>query len=215
MRQPGAATEPTPGPEVVVLDQPDVPQPRPLRADAARNREKVLDAAAELFGDEGTDASLEEIARRAGVGVGTLYRHFPNRTVLVEQVYRHSVSELCDEAPRLAATLPPGEALEAWIMGFVTYVGRKRGLATALRGALGDDASAVFADVHDQLKTTGDELLLAAQRAGVVRTDVETMDVLRAVSGVCTATADARDAEKTRRVLRLLLDGLRYGTTSG
>ena len=202
MVQPGAATEPT-----------TVTDARPLRADAARNREKVLEAAGELFGDEGTDASLEEIARRAGVGVGTLYRHFPNRTVLIEQVYRHSVDELCAEAPHLAATLPPGEALEAWIMGFVTYVGRKKGLASALRGALGDDASVVFADVHQRLQSTGDALLFAAQDAGVVRTDVETMDILRAVSGVCTATADARDPEKTRRVLRLLLDGLRYGTS--
>ncbi|WP_426592854.1 TetR/AcrR family transcriptional regulator [Cellulomonas sp. McL0617] len=188
---------------------------RPLRADAARNRDKILETAAEVFGDEGTDASLEEIARRAGVGVGTLYRHFPSRTVLVEQVYRHSVAELCDEVPHLAATLPPGDALETWLMGFVTYVGRKRGLATALRGALGDDASVVFADVHAQLKSAGDVLLVAAQDAGVVRTDVETMDVLRAVSGVCSATADAADPEKTRRVLRLLLDGLRYGSAAG
>lgn len=202
MGQSGTATEPTAQPDAAV---------RPLRVDAARNRDKILEAAAELFGDEGTDASLEEVARRAGVGVGTLYRHFPNRTVLIEQVYRRSVDELCSEAPRLAATLPPGEALEAWILGFVTYVGRKKGLATALRGALGDDASAIFADVHARLKAAGDVLLVTAQDAGVVRTDVETMDVLRAVSGVCSATADAQDPERTRRVLRLLLDGLRYG----
>ena len=198
--EPAAATVPT-----------QVKDARPLRADAARNRDNILEAAAELFGDEGTDASLEEIARRAGVGVGTLYRHFPNRTALVEQVYRHSVAELCADGPRLAATLPPWEALEAWLMSFVTYVGRKKGLATALRGALGDDASAVFADVHLQLKSTGDGLLFAAQQAGAVRADVETMDVLRAVSSVCHATVDAQDPEKTRRVLRLLLDGLRYG----
>jgi len=188
----------------------DVPA-RPLRADAARNRQKVLDAAEEVFGEQGTEGSLEEIARRAGVGVGTLYRHFPTRVDLIEQVYRSSVGELCAAAPRLAATLPPGQALEAWLLSFVTYVGRKRGMAAALRGALGDDASQVFADVHARLESTGDELLFAAQREGTIRTDVGTMDVLRAVSGVCSAAAD--DPDKTTRVLRLVLDGLRYGAT--
>lgn len=183
---------------------------RPLRADAARNREKLLTAAREMFDEEGTDASLEEIARRAGVGVGTLYRNFPTRIELIEQVYRHNVDELCQAGEQLAASLEPCAALEAWLLQFVAYAGSKRGLAGALRSALGDDASHVFADVHDRLTVAGDALLHAAQADGSVRTDVETMDVLRAVSGVCLAAPDWRDPEKARRALRLVLDGLRY-----
>ena len=187
--------------------------PRPLRADAVRNREKLLVAARELFDEAGTEASLEEIARRAGVGVGTLYRNFPTRIELIEAVYRHSVDELCASGAELAATLAPREAFEAWLLQFIAYAGSKRGLSGALRAALGDEASHVFADVHDRLTTAGDALLHAAQADGSVRSDVETMDVLRAVSGVCLAAPDWRDSAKTQRALRLVLDGLRYGAS--
>jgi AcrR family transcriptional regulator len=186
---------------------------RPLRADAARNRDKILVAAGAVFTEQGTDASLEEVARRAEVGVGTLYRHFPTRIDLIEAVYRHDVDELCAEAARLRdGDLPAREALETWVLSFVQYVGRKRGMASALRSALGPDAQAVFADVHDRLRAASGELLAAAQREGEIRTDVEPMDVLRAVSGVCLAAAEAQDPERSMRVLRLVLDGLRYGT---
>ncbi|MEN0130127.1 MAG: TetR/AcrR family transcriptional regulator, partial [Brevundimonas sp.] len=170
-----------------VTTEPSTTSARPLRADAARNREKLIAAARVMFDESGTDVSLEEIARRAGVGVGTLYRNFPTRIELIEQVYRHNVDELCASGARLGETLPPSEALEAWLLEFVAYAGTKRGLAGALRSALGDDASTVFADVHEKLQTTGSALLGAAQADGSVRSDVETMDVLRAVSGVCVA----------------------------
>jgi len=98
------------------------------------------------------------------------------------------------------------------VLSFVQYVGRKRGMASALRSALGPEAQAVFADVHDRLRTASGELLAAAQREGEIRTDVEPMDLLRAVSGVCLAAAEAQDPQRTTRVLRLVLDGLRYGT---
>ncbi|ROS26174.1 TetR/AcrR family transcriptional regulator [Cellulomonas sp. PhB150] len=183
---------------------------RPLRADAARNREKLLSAARVMFDEQGTDASLEEIARRAGVGVGTLYRNFPTRIELIEAVYRHNVDELCASGARLADSLEPRAAFEAWLLEFVAYAGSKRGLAGALRAALGDDASHVFADVHDRLTSSGDLMLHAAQADGTIRDDVETMDVLRAVSGVCMAAPDWRDPAKTQRALRIVLDGLRY-----
>ncbi|MDM7830210.1 TetR/AcrR family transcriptional regulator [Cellulomonas edaphi] len=183
---------------------------RPLRADAARNREKLLAAARDMFDEAGTDVSLEEVARRAGVGVGTLYRNFPTRIELIEQVYRHNVDELCASGDRLRAALPPSEALEAWLLEFVAYAASKRGLAGALRSALGDGASTVFADVHEKLQTSGSALLGAAQAEGTVRTDVETMDVLRAVSGVCVAAGDSKDPAASRLPLRLVLDGLRY-----
>lgn len=184
---------------------------RPLRADAARNREKLLDAATEVFAENGTSGSLEEIARRAGVGVGTLYRHFPTRACLVEQVYRHSVDEVCSAAPRLLEQLDPFDALSTWVDGFVGYVSRKKGMASALREAMGPESEAVFADVHERLEGDASLLLGAAQEAGMARSDAEPLDILRSVSGMCMAAAASQDPDRTRRVLSLVLDGLRYG----
>ncbi|MGC5165310.1 TetR/AcrR family transcriptional regulator [Luteimicrobium sp. DT211] len=191
------------------------PAVRPLRADAARNREKLLQAATEVFAEHGTEGSLEEIARRAGVGVGTLYRHFPTRACLVEQVYRHSVDEVCAAAPRLLEQLDPFEALSTWVDGFVGYVSRKKGMASALREALGPESEAVFADVHERLENAAAMLLGAAQEAGMARNDAEPLDILRSVSGMCMAAAASHDPERTRRVLALILDGLRYGAPAG
>ena len=188
---------------------------RPLRADAARNREKLLVAATEVFGEHGTEGSLEEIARRAGVGVGTLYRHFPTRACLVEQVYRHSVDEVCAAAPRLLEQLDPFEALSTWVDGFVAYVGRKKGMASALRASMGPESDAVFSDVHARLEGAASLLLGAAQEAGMARTDAEPLDILRSVSGMCMAAAASHDPERTKRVLALVLDGLRYGAPAG
>jgi AcrR family transcriptional regulator len=193
-----------------VARQAEAPAARPLRADAARNRAKVVAAAADVFAAGGTDASLEEIARRAGVGVGTLYRHFPTRAALVEEVYRGGVEALCSRAPELLATLPPDEAIEQWVLGFSAYVGRKRGTAAALRAALGDDSAPVFAEAHGRLQAAAHLLFDAARDAGTIRGDVEPMDVLRTVSGVCVAGAEVQDPEASRRMLRIVLDGLRY-----
>jgi len=190
---------------------------RPLRADAARNRTKVLAVAAEAFAESGTDTPLEEIARRADVGIGTLYRHFPTRAALIEQVYRSRVDELCATAPRLLESVPPIEALEEWVLSFTAYVGQKRGMVAALRAAMGEDVTAVFTDTHDKLSAATTLLLDAARRDGAIRGDIEPMDLLRAVGGVCMAGADAgqgdpaEQAERTRRMLGLVLDGLRYG----
>ena len=132
------------------------PAARRPRADALRNREKVLAAAAEVFAEQGTDASLEEVARRAGVGVGTLYRHFPTRAALVEHVYRDGVARLAAQARELVETRPVEEALTAWVLAFADYAGRKRDNAAALRAALGDDSAAVFADSRAQLTEAAD-----------------------------------------------------------
>jgi AcrR family transcriptional regulator len=187
---------------------------RPLRADAARNRDRLLAAAAEVFGESGSDASLEEIARRAEVGVGTLYRHFPTRAVLIEQVYRRSVDEICESGRRILAERPPLDALREWLQGFVEYVGRKRGMVAALKAALGPESAPIFAEVHTRMEETARLLLGAAQSEGTVRTDVEPMDVMRAVSGVCLVAAESRDADRARRIIGLVVDGLRYGAAS-
>jgi AcrR family transcriptional regulator len=184
---------------------------RPLRADAARNREKLLAAAGDAFAEHGTEASLEDIARDAGVGVGTLYRHFPTRAALVEEVYRSSADELCASADALLAEYPPDEALERWVLGFVGYVARKRGMASALKSALGPESASVFQTVRGKFEATAGKLIAAAQEKGSIRMDVEPADVMRAVSGVCMAQAEAQDTERAARVLHLVLDGLRYG----
>lgn len=183
---------------------------RPLRADAARNRQRLLEVAADAFAEHGTEASLEDIARTAGVGVGTLYRHFPTRADLIAEVYRASADELCADADRLAAELPARDALDAWLLGFVGYVARKRGMASALKAALGPESAAVFHTARGRFEETAGRLIAAAQADGSIRRDVEPSDVMRAVSGVCMAQAEAQDPERARRVIRLILDGLRY-----
>jgi len=188
---------------------------RPLRADAARNRQRVLAAATEVFGESGVEASLEEIARRAGVGVGTLYRHFPTRADLIQQVYRGSVDDLVDSADRLLQTMTGEEALDAWVQEFVGYVARKKGMASALKAALGPDSAVVFADGRGRMELAVGRMIEAAVRDGTIRRDVEPGDLLRAISSVCIAASATEEVERTRRVLRLVLDGLRYGAEKG
>ncbi|MBT0993876.1 TetR/AcrR family transcriptional regulator [Cellulomonas sp. DKR-3] len=184
--------------------------PRPLRADAARNRAKILDAAAAAFDEQGTDASLEDVARTAGVGVGTLYRHFPTRLDLIAAVYRSSLEQFVARADELLEQKPAGEALDEWVMGFVGYVVRKRGMSSALKAGLGDGAAQVMSEGRALLEGAAARLLVAAQAAGAVRDDLAPADLLRAVSGVCLAGADSADRTQTERVLRLVLDGLRW-----
>lgn len=190
------------------------PAARRPRADALRNREKVLTAAAEVFAEQGTDAALEEVARRAGVGIGTLYRHFPTRAALVEHVYRDGVTRLAAQARELVDTLPADEALNAWVLAFADYAGRKRDNAAALRAALGEDSAAVFAESRAQMTEAANLVFDTARAAGVIRPDVDAWDAVRTVSGVCQAGNDANDPEASRRMLRIVLDGLRFGAGS-
>lgn len=185
---------------------------RPLRADAQRNRDRLLTVAAEAFTERGVDASLEEIARRAGVGVGTLYRRFPSRDALIEAVYRREVERLCASATELLETLPPDAALAEWMQRFVRYVTMKRGLGQALKSVIEAD-SELFTYTHQLVTDAMTSLLAAAVETGSVRRDVEPHDVLKAMSGVCLMNerSGGQDPDQACRVTRLLMDGLRYG----
>lgn len=177
------------------------------RADARRNYEKLLIAAREEFTTKGAGASLEEIARRAGVGVGTLYRNFPNRQALLEAVYVEEVQTLCRSAADYSDA-PPWEALTGWFGRFIDYVATKRALADEMLTTMTKDAP-VFRSCHDAIFSTGEPLLERAKQAGVVRTDVEFSEAIALVSGV-TMVRNATP-EQMKRVLSVALDGLRYG----
>lgn len=183
---------------------------RAPRKDAARNREALLSAAAEVYAERGVEASLEEIARRAGLGIGTLYRHFPSRDALNEAVYRREVESLCDGAQQLLGEQQPVEALAAWMRRFAGYVARKRGMAMALKSALGPD-NELFSYSHRRIRESLDVLVEAAVRAGQIRSDVDPEDLLRAMSGICMAADAPGWAERTSRLVDLLVDGLRFG----
>jgi AcrR family transcriptional regulator len=182
---------------------------KPLRKDAQRNRDKLLAAAVELFAERGTDGSLEEVAKRAGVGIGTLYRHFPTRDALVEAAYRNEVAQLRAAADELLAELPPDAALEAWMRRFVDYGSAKRGMRDALQSIAGGGAS-LFADTRGQVIEAVAVLLRAGAEAGTLRADVEPEDVLRAMGAIWLVAEGDDFAEQAMRILRLVLDGLRY-----
>lgn len=186
---------------------------RAPRADALRNRAALVDAAVSAFAEHGADASLEDVARRANVGIGTLYRHFPTRDALVLAAYRHEVDVLCASADELLATTAPDEALATWMQQFVDHVATKRGMASALKTMI--DAGAVtLVDARREMTGAVSRLLGAAAATGHVRGDVAPEDLLRAMSGVCLATDAAGWKDQARQLVGLLLDGLRYGATS-
>jgi AcrR family transcriptional regulator len=182
---------------------------KPLRKDAARNREKLLAAAVELFAERGTEGSLEEVAKRAGVGIGTLYRHFPTRDALVEAAYRNEVAQLRAAADELLAELPPDAALEAWMRRFVDYGTAKRGMRDALQSIAGGGAD-LFAETRGQVTEAVAVLLRAGAEAGTLRSDVEPEDVLRAMGAIWLVAEGDDFADRAMRILRLVLDGLRY-----
>src|SRR4051812_36245765 len=151
-----------------------------MRADAIRNRDKLLTAATELFDEQGTDAPLEAVARRAGVGIGTLYRHFPTRDALVEAAYRAEVDHLCEAAEELLATYPPEEALALWMERFIGYTAAKRALVGPLRAvAAGTD---LFPQTRGQIIAAIAPLLAAGAECGTLRSDVSAADVLAAMN---------------------------------
>ncbi len=182
---------------------------RPLRADAQRNRDALLEAASAAFAENGVDTSLEDVAKRAGVGIGTLYRHFPTRDALIEAAYRRGVEQLCDAADELRATHPGDEALELWMQRFVGYVATKRGLAGALKLSGEGDHAELFAYVHDRVKAALAALLEDAAATKRVRADVDGMDLIRALSGICMVSDQAQ--QQALRLINLLMDGLRFG----
>jgi AcrR family transcriptional regulator len=179
---------------------------RPKRADARRNYEKVLAAAREAFAEGGESTALEEIARRAGVGIGTLYRHFPSRQALLEALYVNEVEEVCRSAAELDGS-DPWEALTAWFERVLAYLATKQALAQELLNYFDRDA-ALFRVCRTSLYEAGEPLLTRAQGAGVVRQDVEFPEVMQMVMGI--AKIPAGDPGQVAHILRIALDGLRY-----
>lgn len=182
------------------------PASAPKRADARRNQERLLVAAREVFAEGGEGTALEEIARRAGVGIGTLYRHFPSRQALLEELYVAELDEICRSATELADA-DPWEALREWFERMIGYLTTKRALNEELSNYLDPDAP-LFRQCRGALYAAGEPLLARAQEAGVVRADVEFPDVLQIVVGI--TKIPAADPGQVQRVLGVALDGLRY-----
>ncbi|MDX2642016.1 TetR/AcrR family transcriptional regulator [Streptomyces sp. NPDC001902] len=182
---------------------------RPLRADARRNEDRVLEAAAAAFARDGIGASVKDIARDAGVGVGTLYRRFPSKELLVEAAYRHEVQRLCEAAPHLAATRPPEEALRTWMESFIDFMAAKHGMADALRVVLTDDSE----KMHTRALLAEAITHLLAPRDGgdgqrMARPDVDPQDVLMALGGISLMAASEEHRDLATRLIDLLLHGI-------
>ena len=180
---------------------------RPKRADARRNYDKVVAAAREAFAEGGESTALEEIARRAGVGIGTLYRNFPNRQALLETLYLEEVEGICRMAEEQRESADPWEALTSWFERFIGYIATKQALAAELTNYLDRDAQ-LFKSSRAALWAAGEPLLTRAQEAGVVRPDAEIGDVMHMVMGI--AKVPAADPSQTTHIVRMALDGLRY-----
>ncbi len=182
---------------------------RRLRADAQRNIDALLRAALEVFMTSGVDAPVREIAEKAGVGIGTLYRHFPQRSDLIAAVFRHEIDAFADAAPILATEYTPGEALARWMQRYADFIATKRGLAAALHS--GNPAyNSLPAYFKERLLPALQTLLDAAVAAGEVRADINAEDLLNAAANLCRQTP-GEDPDRARRMVALLVDGLRYG----
>ncbi|MET0309151.1 MAG: helix-turn-helix domain-containing protein [Sphingomonas sp.] len=185
-----------------------VPTARKPRADAERNRLRLLDAAKTVFADKGNDSSLEEIARTAGVGIGTLYRHFPTRDALIEQVYRNESEQLAQAAADLARTQPPVEALRLWMRLFVDYLATKQIMAEALN-AMVSGPTELYAASGAQLKASIADLAGRAIASGAIRLDMEPLDLLRALVGVAQPAAGSAGRESAKRLVDMMIAGAR------
>jgi AcrR family transcriptional regulator len=181
---------------------------RKPRADAQRNRDGLLEAAKAAFAEVGPEASLDEIARRASVGIGTLYRHFPTRDAIVEAVYRREVQQLADAALRLADALPPAEALRAWMRVFIDYIAAKKVIAPALKSLVGG-GSALYADSSARINGAIALLVERARASGDIRRDTDSADLLRALIGFAYVNSAPDWEASARRLIDLLIDGLR------
>lgn len=181
---------------------------RKPRADAVRNRERVLEAAREVFSAGGAEASLEAVARTAGVGIGTLYRHFPTRESLFEAVYRREVQQLADLADRLKREMPPIEALRHWMRSNVKFVATKKGMSAALALAAYKN-SKLFSYSFDQLTRTVGALLDRAIASGEIRDDISPEDLLRALIGMCYMHDQPGWQTSVLRLVDVFIDGLR------
>jgi AcrR family transcriptional regulator len=188
---------------------PETKAHRPKRADAQRKMSSLLLAAVEVFQESGVDAPVREIAERAGVGIGTVYRHFPQRSDLIKAVFQSRVDACADAASELASQHEPGDALARWMQRYVDFIATKRGLAAALHS--GDPAySALPGLFNTRLLPALKTLLDAAVAAGAVRSGIDAEELLHAVANLCRVSHENEPAY-ARRMVALLVDGLRYG----
>jgi AcrR family transcriptional regulator len=183
---------------------------RQPRVDAQKNRERLLDAALTLFTDSKKEVTLSAVAEQAGVGIGTLYRHFPTRNALVEAVYRNEVERLAEAAPKLLKKMSSEVALEEWLARYSALIVAKRGLSDALKSIFAP-GSAASAYSRERLANAATLLLGAAAESGAIRGDVDPQDVLLAIAASTWPFAGDKDwKERAGRVRRLVIDGLRY-----
>jgi AcrR family transcriptional regulator len=191
----------------MVTKTPKITDRKP-RADAQRNRERILEVAKQHFTRVGGNASLEDIAKKAGVGPGTLYRHFPTREVLLVEVYRNEVAKLAAAEHEFAESLPPVEALRAWMILFVDYIAAKQIIAPALN-ALAADPKKVFEASYGQVWEAIRALVKRAIKSGDIRKDLDPVDLLRALIGVANVSASTDWQQSARRLVDILIAGAR------
>lgn len=180
--------------------------PRPMRADACRNRARLIEAARAVFAERGSATTVEEVAKAADVGVGTFYRHFPRRIDLVEAVYLEDVDGLVTHAAELATTAEPWEALVAWLEGFVRYAQAKRTFLTELHEAF-EKSPDLALQSREKIAAASGSVLRRAQAAGAARPDLDEGDLMQLVGGMCMARNGS--LEQNQRLLTLVLDGIR------
>ena len=184
---------------------------RKPRADAQRNRVRLLETAKAAFAEKGAGASLDEIARTAGVGAGTLYRHFPTRDALIEAVYRNETEQLTAAAARFAAKHPPLEALRKWLRLFVDYMATKHGMHEALNSLAGG-TSELYSGSTEQMKQAIEGLVDRAVRNGDIRFNADPLDLLRALAGVANKSFGAEGTQAARRMVDILMAGIQVRT---
>jgi AcrR family transcriptional regulator len=184
------------------------PAGRKLRLDAQRNRERLLQVAKEAFTRSGANTSLDDIAKQAGVGAGTLYRHFPTREALIEAVYRSEVDKIAASQTELSAKLPPVEALRAWMLLFIDYIAAKQLIVPALNTLVGGPAK-VFEGSRSRIRGAIDALVKRAIESGDIRKDLEPFDLLRALIGVSNVASGPDWRESARRLVDILITGSR------
>ena len=184
------------------------PAQRKPRTDAQRNRERILEVAKEAFTRYGADASLDDIARQAGVGAGTLYRHFPTRDALIEAVYRGEVEKLAAAERKFAASMPPSEALRAWMLLFVDHIATKQIIAPALNSLVGGP-SKLYEGSRDQVQGAIEALVKRAIKSGDIRRDLDAFDLLRALIGVSYVPSGPDWRQSARRLVDILIAGSR------
>src|SRR5580704_4874352 len=184
------------------------PPPRKPRADAERNRQRILEIAKKAFTRSGANISLDDLARQAGIGPGTLYRHFPTRDALLEAVYRTEVEKLSTAERELSQAMPPVEALRAWMLLFVDYIAAKQIIAPALNTLVGGP-SKLFEASGSQIKAAIGALVERAIESGDIRPDLDPLDLLRALVGVSNVASVPNWAESARRLVQILIAGSR------